>query len=194
MIDIKDIVTFVLTALGLVIAAEGLSTWKKQTKGVRQFDAAYNLHLSLLKLRDAVKFVRNPAIWPSESNEAVEYTKKRHPNKPVEEIAQNTGPHVYEMRWQKITMARTEVESHALAAEVLWGSEVQKKIQPMYKKVADLNFTLWQRFSNPYFNPKDMKWHYIIYDTSTFEKEDSFSTEVNSIVTEIGDYLRQKIG
>ena len=65
--EIKGLITTGLTIWGLVIAMRGLATWRKQIKGTKEFDVAYNLNYSVLKLRDAIKHVRNPAIWPSEN-------------------------------------------------------------------------------------------------------------------------------
>ncbi len=56
---IKDVITAVLTVAGLVIAVIGLYTWKKQIKGTKEFETFYDLYYSVLKLRDAIKYVRN---------------------------------------------------------------------------------------------------------------------------------------
>ena len=69
------------TFSGLVIAGFGLATWKKQIKGSKEFEAVHNLHFAMLKLREAIKHVRNPAIWPSESQRAVKFIKERSPEK-----------------------------------------------------------------------------------------------------------------
>ncbi|MCX6706485.1 MAG: hypothetical protein NTV24_05320, partial [Candidatus Woesebacteria bacterium] len=65
-IIVKDVATLLLTGYGMYLATRGLSTWREQMTGVKSFDTFYNLNYSLLKLREAVKHVRNPAIWNAE--------------------------------------------------------------------------------------------------------------------------------
>ena len=133
---IKDLITFVLTIAGIIIASKGLSTWKKQIKWNKENEISYNLNYSILKLRDAIKHVRNPAIWNSENYKAIQYFKNKYPNrKDDENLEKNSSIYVYEMRWEEITNAYTEMESHLLAVEVLWGSEILNKIKPLRKKV-----------------------------------------------------------
>ena len=83
---IKDLVTFTLGFAGVFIAAGGLFTWRNQIEYTKKHEVADNLHRSLLKLRDAIKHVRNPAIFPSESYEAAKHLKNNYPDLSEEEI------------------------------------------------------------------------------------------------------------
>lgn len=189
----KDVLTALFTLTGLVIAGLGLATWKKQIKGSREFEVSHNLHFAMLKLREAIKHVRNPAIWPSESQQAVKFIKEKNPEKSEEELKKNENAHVYEMRWQKITNAYTEAESHLLAAEALWGHEIMDLTKPLNKKVRELNINLNQNFA-PEMRTKDlMAIHDVIYDKSSETEQDAFSTEVSKNIDAIADYLREKI-
>ena len=192
-IDIKDVITTGLTIWGLVIATKGLVTWRKQIKGTKEFDVAYNLNYSVLKLRDAIKHVRNPAIWPSESMKAEQYYKEKYPDS-SEDIKKISNAVVYEMRWDKISAAYTEMESHLLAAEVLWGTDILKLIRPLNKKVNELNIGLKQYF-RPEWKTKDYEaLDNLIYDTSHEDNKDPFSKEVEAIIESISNYLKPKIG
>ena len=192
-IFIKDIVTFIFTITGLIIAGIGLSTWKKQIKGNKEFETGYNLHYSVLKLRDAIKHVRNPAIWPSESNKAAIYSKEKHPNKSEEEIQNNAHVNVYEMRWEEITNAYTEIESHLLAAEALWGSHILALVKPLKKKITELNISLQQHFQ-PELRTKDYSvLRDVVYDGSSENEEDNFGKEISKIIQDITNYLKSKI-
>jgi hypothetical protein len=189
----KDILTALFTLAGLIIAGLGLATWKKQIKGSKEFEAVHNLHFSMLKLREAIKHVRNPAIWPSESQRAVKFIKERNPEKSDEELKKNENAYVYEMRWQKITDAYTEAESYLLTAEALWGHEIMDLTKPLNKKVRELNINLNQNFA-PEMRTKDlMAIHDVIYDKSSETEQDAFSAEVSKNVDAIADYLRKKI-
>ena len=189
----KDILTALFTFSGLVIAGFGLATWKKQIKGSKEFEAVHNLHFAMLKLREAIKHVRNPAIWPSESQRAVKFIKERSPEKSDEELKKNEHAFVYEMRWQKITDAYTEAESYLLEAEALWGHEIMDLTKPLNKKVRELNINLNQNFA-PEMRTKDlMAIHDVIYDKSSETEQDAFSTEVSKSIDAVADYLRGKI-
>ncbi len=190
---IKDIITFVLTGTGLVIAGMGLATWKKQIHGVKEFETAYNLNYSILKLRKAIKHVRNPAIWPSESYQALKYSKTKYPEKVEEGKEENSTAYVYEMRWEEIVNASTEMESHLLAAEVLWGSEIFNLIKPLTKKIVELNICLKQNFQ-PEFRTKDFKEiRDVMYDMSGENDEDAFSKEITEAIKKINDYIKDKV-
>lgn len=191
---VKDVLTVLFTLAGLIIAGLGLATWKKQIKGSKEFDAAHNLHFAMLKLREAIKHVRNPAIWPSESQRAVKFIKERNPEKSEEDLRKNEHSYVYEMRWQKITDAYTEAESYLLTAEALWGHEIMDLTKPINKKVRELNINLNQNFSEPEMRTKDlMAIHDVIYDKSSETEQDTFSAEVSKYIDAIADYLREKI-
>lgn len=192
---IKDLLTFLLTVTGLVIAGMGLATWKKQIKGSKEFETAYNLHYSVLKMRNAIKHVRNPAIFSSESQKAVEYAKTKSPDESDGNIQKDSHSYVYEMRWEEINKASTEMESHLLAAEVLWGTEIMNLIKPLNQKIIELNIGLQQYF-RPELRTKDStQLHDIIYDKGNWAtgQEDSFSKEVGQAVQGITDYIKNKI-
>lgn len=186
-------VTFLLTLAGLIIAGMGLATWKKQIKGTREFETAYNLHYAVLKLRNAIKNVRNPAIFPSESNRAVKYSKEKYPEKSEEDIKKDANSSVYEMRWEEISNAFTEMESHLLAAEVSWGSEILDLIKPLKKKITELNIKLKQHFQPELRTVDYEKIDEVIYDQSNGNEDDSFSKEVSQAVQIITNYIKSKI-
>lgn len=188
----KDIITFILTVIGLVIAGNGLATWKKQIKGTKEFDTAYNLYYSTLKLREAIKNVRNPAIWLPEIDIAKKHTKEKNPQRTEEYIENNSHVLVYEMRWEGIIKASTEMESHLLAAEALWGPEITNLIRPLNKKVTELNIALRQNFNPDLRTKNQLELHDIIYNQSSESEEDVFGKEVSDIINTINEYLKNK--
>lgn len=193
-ISIKDFVTFILTVSGLIIAGMGLSTWRKQIKGVKEFETSYNLHYSLLRLRNAIKHVRNPAIWGAENYKAIQYFKNKYPDRIDDKgLEKNSDVYVYEMRWEEITEAYTEMESHLLAAEVLWGSEVLDKIMPLKKKVVELNISLKQYLDPRFRTDTHKNLSDIIYDQGDEKDQDAFSKEIAKAIEGIADYIKQKM-
>ncbi len=192
---IKDILTFLLTAIGLYIAYSGLLTWKKQMKGTKEFETAYNLNYSVLKLREALKQVRHPAIWPSESVKAVKFAREKYPDKSDSELDEDAHGYVYEMRWEQISKASTEMESHLLAAEVLWGKDILNLTKPLYEKISELNLSLKRTFQH--FTEKSVedytKRDEVIYGGLNDEESNPFSQEVNLTIRNIAEYLKIKM-
>lgn len=191
---IKDITTLLITAAGLLIASIGLYTWKKQIKGTKEFETFYTIHYSVLKLRDAIKHVRNPAIWNEEFAKASEWYTKKYPERSgTSEIEENSAAYVYEMRWDEITKASTEVESHLLAAEVLWGDEITNTFKPLKKSVSILNISLLQYLKPEFRTRSSEALREIVYDSSSEDKKDKFSQEVDDSVGQISKILKDKI-
>ena len=192
---IKDVLTFILTIFGLYIAGSGLLTWKKQMKGTKEFETAYNLNYSILKLREALKQVRHPAIWPSESAKAIKFAREKYPEKSDSELEKDAHAYVYEMRWEQISKASTEMESHLLAAEVLWGEELLDLTKPLYKKISELNTSLKKTFQHiPEKSVEDYtKRDEVIYGGLEDEENNGFSKELNFVIRTIEEYLKTKI-
>lgn len=190
---IKDLITLALTVAGIIVASGGLSTWKKQIRGKKIFEVSYNLNYSVLKLRDAIKHVRNPAIWNNENYKALQYFKNKYPDR-IDDVnlEKNSSIYVYEMRWEEITNAYTEMESHLLAAEVLWGSEILDKIKHLRKKVNELNISLQQHLNPNLATKKPEELNKIIYDVGNENEKDAFSQEVDTAVDEIANYIKMK--
>lgn len=182
-IFIKDLITLVLTIAGMIIAGGGLSTWKKQIKG----DTARRLYKSVLKLREAISYVRNPFISITEQNNAIKQAEKE--NISLEMKSSNI---VYYFRWQKITEAMSELQLEQLEAEVLWGKEVLEKIDPIRSCVTELNMKLSQ-FLNPdlkTFSSDEIR--EVIYENRSKDSSDKFTSKIDNAVNVVGNFLKPK--
>jgi hypothetical protein len=85
------------------------------------------------------------------------------------------------------------MESHLLAAEALWGSEILTLVRPLNKKITELNICLKQYFQ-PELMTKDFKEvRTVIYDMSGEDEKDDFSKEIAQDIKKITDYLNTKI-
>lgn len=190
----SDAITAVSAIVISILAVYGVREWKRQIKGTKEFETAYKLHYSVLRVREAIKHVRNPAIWPGENRKALEYYRVKYPDRPDKK--DSSKMHVYEMRWEKIMNASTKMESYLLAAEVLWGSEILDKIKPLKEKISKLNINL-HKYLDPELRtdtPKEFEAiDAIIYDSSNEDEEDAFSLEINEVIKEITNYIKQKI-
>jgi hypothetical protein len=191
---IKDILTLAITVAGLIIAGKGLSTWSKQIKGGKEFEIGYNLNYAVLKIRKAISYVRNPAIWNSEMENAKEDYKLKHPNSSNEDQEKNANSHVYVLRWKKITEADTEMESYLLGAEILWEKEILFKMKLLNECIKKLNLNLFYNFNLDVKRTAEEreKIFKIVYNQGTEDSPDEFSKEVNEAVKIVHDYIKSK--
>ncbi|MFM2381562.1 MAG: hypothetical protein RLZZ76_329 [Candidatus Parcubacteria bacterium] len=164
-------------------------------KGTKEFETAYNLNYSILKLREAVNHVRHPAIWPSESAKAIKFAREKYPDKSDSELEKDTHGYVYEMRWEQISKASTEMESHLLAAEVLWGKDVLDLTKPLDKKISELNISLKKTFRHiPEKSTEDYtKREEVIYGGLDSEEDNHYNKELNLVISKIEEYIKKKI-
>lgn len=190
---IKDVVTLAMTGFGLWIAYQGLTTWKAQAKGVKEFETAYNLRYSVLKVREGIKSVRHPAIWPSEDLEAKKHVTKKYEGTEVEieKVIDKSHAYVYEMRWEKITNASTEMESHLLAAELLWGSEILELTKELNQQITRLSIAVKQYFDSSYRTKPYEEIEAIVH--RNMDESDNFSKEVQGSVDKILNYIESKV-
>jgi hypothetical protein len=135
---IKDIATALAAAVGIYVALDGLSTWKKQLKGKTEYELARRLLKSVYKLRDAIDIVRNPLQTAGETylalDESATDIKQADPNW---NLVANSA--VFKKRWAKIVDAFLDIEVEQLEAEVLFGDEIQSYISNLKRKVLQLN-------------------------------------------------------
>jgi hypothetical protein len=106
---ISSVIVALATGVGVVIAAIGLSTWKKQLQGTAEYELAKRLLLSVYKVREAVAYVRQPFLSVAEAGEVKEGEK-------WEVVA-------YTRRWKKVQDAMSEFQDIALESEVVWGGK-----------------------------------------------------------------------
>jgi hypothetical protein len=117
--NIPDIVTALAAGIGAVVAVVGLNAWKKQLKGKTDYELARRYLRAVYKIRDAIKFVRNPFISLGEMEQAL---KERGSNQSTSDHKE-TSRAVYSVRWKKVTEAGSDLTLELREAEVSWGKD-----------------------------------------------------------------------
>ena len=178
---VKDIIYVLFAGAGVVVAWKGLFIWRDHAQGNTEYEIARKLYKSVLKLRDAIKLVRNPGIWPAETQEA----HAKYPDAP-----EGTTHAVYYLRWEKVTEAYSELELEQLEAEVLWRNNIIKKLDSIKNCVKKLNIYLTDhlRPTDRKIKPQDETFK-MIYDIG---ESDEFSKEVESSAKEVADFVKPK--
>ena len=184
-ISLKDLATAIATCVGIYVAITGINAWKKQLRGKTDYELARKYLKAALKLRDAMKFVRNPFISIGEMESALKESGLEGKEYKAHEI---TNRAVYSIRWNKAREAWTNLESELLDAEVSWGKEAVNAQASLSSLAKELVIGL-QHFldGNIHDAVKAAKNDSLIYNSGA---EDNFSKRAESAIEEIKNFLR----
>lgn len=190
----KDIVLTIAGGIGAYVALKGLNTWNRQLKGGVEYELTRRLLKLTYRLRDAIRNVRNPAMFGGEmpypsSDEAKEMSR--------DQINYYGMSKAYQNRWDKVTQVSSDLQAELLEAEALWGADVHKQFEHLFK----LRHELWMavHFHLMAINPEQQNVtreamnrilkREILYDLSG-ENEDEFSSEIAKAITPIETFLK----
>jgi len=183
----QNSLTDALTAFAALVAAGvavyGIMQWKLQLRGKTDYEIARRYLRASLKVRDAMKFVRNPFIPPQEQQTALKEHGFNSEEDTGETDHQKTNRAVYSLRWKKVIEAWTELEAELLEAEVSWGKEAieaQKPLDDLVRKLRSVVTLFLRGNSRP--GEEDL-----IYDMG---EDDVFSQQVTTAIKKIEDYLK----
>ncbi len=131
---VQNVVLTLSAVATVIIAYKGLSAWRKELKGKSEYTIAREVLKAVYKVYNAFLYVRNPAIFIYEYPEDMQTPSGHLKN---EKVYEGTT-FVYDNRWNFLTKAFHELEEKNLDAQVEWGSEFQKVIDPLRSCMADL--------------------------------------------------------
>ncbi len=192
----KDVLVAVAAAVGAAVAIRGLNTWNRQLKGSAEYNLARRILKVTYRLRDAMKSVRHPAMWGAEM-----------PNPPAEEAKHMSSEEIYhygqsrayQTRWQRVSDVRTDLQAELLEAEVLWGGELNKLFEALFKLEHELFVAVQNHLSlcdpkvtqamKTAIEKRQTNARDILYD-SLEEKGDEFTKDVARAIVPIEEYLK----
>lgn len=184
-VDVKTSLTDILTMLATIAAVfvgwYGLQEWKRQLKGKTNYEIARRYLKASLKLRDAMRAVRNPFVPLQEIEAAL---KENGLNSEEYKNHKVTNRAVYNIRWKKVIDAWTNLEADLLEAEVSWGAGAVDAQKTLDECVRKLRVAVHQ-----YVDGKDYSGFAdeIIFDNG---EDDLFSKEVARAISIIEEYLK----
>lgn len=168
-ISVTDIITAAAAVGGLIIAAIGLSTWKKQIRGVSEYELAKRLMLEVYQLRDALRSTRNPFLSIAEGDKD-----------DTEDTWQITA---YKKRWAVVSEVLTRFNVTSLEAEVVWDDAIKKQSKEMDSVIRELYnaVEMYIRQKNDEALAEDF---YRMYDDIIYDKgdNDKYNTTLNKAV------------
>lgn len=168
-ISLTDLITTIAAIGGLIVAAIGLSTWKKQLRGTAEYELAKRLMLEVYQLRDALRSVRNPFLSTAEGNED-----------DTEDTWEITA---YSKRWESVREVLTRFQVTSLEAEVVWDDATKQPSKEMHKLIRELNATL-SAFVRQKKNKSLSNDFYKNHDDTLYDKgdDDKYNTTLNEAV------------
>ncbi len=178
--DITNSVIALATLIGVIIAGFGLSTWRKQLKGTYDYELAKKTLFSVYKLRDALKYVRQPFLSVGEAN-------KDDKDIPWEQSA-------YISRWKEVREALVMLETNSLECEVVWGKGIPDARRSINPLVGQLNHAMIMYFRSL----NDKKWQddFQKLEDTLYEKNefDTYNEELKKKIKEFEDILKPHLG
>lgn len=179
--DISSIVTALATVAGVLLAIKGFSSWKDQLKGKTDYELARRYLRAIYKVRDAIKFVRNPFIPAEEMGAALKESGK--------EV--NTGSHetsraVYNLRWKKVNEAESDLKVELWEAEVSWGKNAIQAEKDFHTCIVKIFVALKMHLDFDNSGERSREDRDLIYDLG---EEDKFNKEIEQAIKKVEDYL-----
>lgn len=177
---VANYITSISAVIVAGVAVFGLVGWRRQMMGKTNYEIARKYLKASLKLRDAVKFVRNPFIPLGEMQSALEANGFK-----AEEYSDNQKMNrsVYSTRWNKVREAWTNLEAELLEAEVSWGPGARKAQISLDSLVRELYAELSMYLEGHSRASTDS----IIYNIGD---TDEFSKKIDAAIKEIETFLR----
>lgn len=177
---IKDVIIIITALVASLAAILGLSAWKKQLIGRNDYELARRYLRAVYKMRNAIRYVRNPFIPIAETTSAL---KKKGLQESDFSDKKKVDWAVYSLRWEKISEAFSDLEIESIEGEVSWGKKLTENLENLYKLINELSINI-----NHYID-KDSNLkvnHSILYGL----KDDDFDKKIQTVVINIENYLR----
>lgn len=191
----KDVILAAAAIVASYVGFRGLGTWQRQLRGNTEYQLAKTLLVSVYELREAIAGVRNPFMQYS-----------REPDLPEEKLKDlsqrerewHALAQAYQRRWEPVPAAKAKLDANLLEAEVIWGSAIRTKIQPINRLVGELLFALQDHLEArnpniPYESPEReliKKRREILYGVGA---DDAFKKQLDEAIGSVESEMRPHI-
>ncbi len=183
--DVTSILSTLATIAGVVLAIIGFSTWKDQLKGKTNYDLARRYLRSVYRMRDAIKFVRNPFIPLSEIESSIKLSGIN-----IDENDYRANQIVYNERWKKVIEAESDLKLERWEAEVSWGKQAIEIEKDFHQCIIELLTALTVYFDRDIEISMRGKYRDLIYDVG---ENDPFNKRMEQAILKIENFLSPHI-
>jgi hypothetical protein len=126
----RDVLLPMAAVIGACVAVLGLISWNRRLESCAGYDLARRILKATYRLRDAIKSVRHPDLWGVETPAPPEGEVKHMT--PAELTYYGTS-RAYQARWQRVSDIRTKLQAELLEADVLWGAELRRRFEALFR-------------------------------------------------------------
>lgn len=133
--DLIDLLVRLAPLAALVIAAMGLTTWRRQIKGTDKYKVASELMLETYRVREGIGVVRSALVQ-------FRPTDDKSVSKEMNEFFGYVE--TMERRWKEVTEPVVQLSLIALKAEVHLSKEIKKEVDELMRLVRELQVTYEQ--------------------------------------------------
>lgn len=133
--DILDFVVKLVPIAGIVVAAMGLNTWRRQIKGTDKYKVASELLLEVYRVREGIGVVRSAFI---------QFTPKQDQSASKEMNEFFGFVEVMERRWKEVIEPVVQLSLLSLKAEVHLKKEIKQEVDALMRMVRELQVTYEQ--------------------------------------------------
>jgi hypothetical protein len=194
--DLASFLTVIVLCVGTVSAILGLSAWKKQMKGKTEYELARRLLHGLYNIRESIAEVRYPYIASDEYIKSLQdqFDKQNiDPQNPKFEGMKKEA--IYKSRWPKLLNVYKDYMVDVLEAEAIWGKDARQVLEKINLSINTLQTAYLTIIEDAYNQgrslgdslPDFMK---IISSWSDYTNQVKFKLDLDSVITEIENYLR----
>lgn len=179
------------TLLGLIFGSSWLNTSKKKMRGKLDYDIARKYLKSVLKIRDAIKIVRNPYIPVREMKVALEKNGFKGDGYEDYEDKEKVNRSVYSLRLNNVQGAWTNFEEILVEAEISWGEEATNIQKDLDKLIRELRSVVWLFVNYPVNFHEKTGNDEIIH--GTHDENDQFAQKINTEIEKIRNFLKKHL-
>jgi len=170
---IQGIVTIIVLPIGVVIAWNGLTTWKDQMNAKAEYDLARNILLSVYKARDAMDACRFRI-------DILNY------------IDQPTFIKMEKPKIDELSEARRQLDVELLEAKFIWDFKTVFPLQRLSMQAYELEFSFTVLYAPEAEESDRERYRPILFENSESDK-DEFAMETSKIMADIENVLRPKL-
>lgn len=180
-----------------IVAVLGLRAWRVQLHGKAEYQLARRLLRAVYRVRDKIQAVRAPVMLGGEIAAAIEHAGRD----PKEVSEEEKGVLGYELRWQAVTEAWSDLDVERLEAEVLWGEDIVNRLRKLRECTGLLYGALFQHAQTKTGQPWEKRKSEeslrrideILFHISDDPEVDPFTGKLHVAVTEIESFIRPKM-
>jgi hypothetical protein len=193
---VKDVALSVAAIVAAFVGLRGLDVWRRQLRGNTEYQLAKHMLVAVYELREAIAGARNPFMQYSRAPDLPQEKLRELSEKEKEwhALAQ-----AYQRRWEPISTAKAKLDASLLEAEVVWGSEIRTKANPLNRLIAELLFAIQETVearnpSSSYESPGPelvKKRHDVLY--GGYGETDEFKERLDRIIGDVENTLRPHI-